>query len=309
VGTRPYAIVTPAKNEERVVEHTLRSMVSQTVKPQKWVIVSDGSTDRTDEIVQSYADRYSFIELLRSPRTERRNFGSKVAAFNAGYQRLAAIDYEFIGNLDADVSFVPDYFETLLGRFERNPKLGVGGGIIIELVEGKFVSQSISDNSVAGAVQLFRRECFESIGGYLPLSGGGIDAAAEIMARHHGWQVKTFSDLSVHHHRRVTSGSGSVLSTESRLGRTAYRLGYHPAFALAISASRIFERPYVVKAAAHAVGYLLARLRREKIQIPDDSVRFLRAEQLARLKDLFLQGRSRKVVCSPDIKGSAESHT
>jgi poly-beta-1,6-N-acetyl-D-glucosamine synthase len=296
VNPTRYMIVTPARNEERVIENTIRSVVSQTVKPDKWVIVSDGSTDRTDEIVQAYCETYPFIHLIRSSGDDRRNFGSKVAAFNAGYRSFTGQEYGFIGNLDADVSFAPDYFQKLLKRFEQTPKLGIGGGIIMELVGDKFVSQSISANSVAGAVQLFRRACFEAIGGYHALPGGGIDAAAEIMARHRGWLVETFPDLPVRHHRRVTSGSSSVLSTEFRLGQTAYRLGYQPVFALAISVSRLTRHPYVIGAIAHSMGYCWAYLSRERVQLPSETVKFLRSEQLQRLKHVLLKRRSAKLI-------------
>jgi len=300
VNLNRYVIVTPARNEARVIEKTLRSVVSQTVKPEKWVIVSDGSTDGTDEIVQGYCDKYPFIQLIRSSNDEKRNFGSKVAAFTAGYQALAGQEYGFVGNLDADVSFEPDYFEKLLARFAQAPGLGVGGGIILELVGGKFVSQSISSNSVAGAVQLFRRECFEAIGGYRAIRGGGIDAAAEIMARERGWLVETFSDLPVCHHRRVSHGSSSALSTEFRVGQSNYRLGYQPLFALAISVLRLRQRPYVIGAITHEMGYCWAYLSREKIQLPNETVKFLRSEQLDRLKHALWKRKSTKLTCKQE---------
>jgi biofilm PGA synthesis N-glycosyltransferase PgaC len=294
VNPTRYVIITPARNEERAIEHTIRSVISQTIKPEKWVIVSDASTDRTDGIVQDYCKDYPFIRFIRSFNNQRRNFGSKVAAFNAGYVTLTDQQYEFIGNLDADVSFAPDYFANLIDRFARIPKLGVGGGLIQELVGSKFVAQDISRNSVAGAVQFFRRRCFEDIGGYQALPGGGIDAVAEIMARQRGWLVETFLDLYVHHHRRVTSGAGSVLATEFRHGQTAYRLGYQPLFALATSMSRLPRRPYVIGAIAHSIGYSLGYLRRERVHLPRDTVKFLRAEQLQRLKHVVSKLRFTK---------------
>jgi len=302
VNPTGYVIVTPARNEERVIENTIRSVVSQTAKPDKWVIVSDGSTDRTDEIVRAYCGTYPFIRLIRSGGDEQRNFGSKVAAFNAGYRTFAGQEYGFIGNLDADVSFAPDYFENLLKRFAQTPKLGIGGGIILELVGGKFLAQNISANSVAGAVQLFRRACFEAIGGYYALPGGGIDAAAEIMARHQGWLVQTFPDLPVRHHRRVTSGSSSALSTGFRDGLNAYRLGYQPLFALAISVSHLPRRPYVSGAIAHCLGYCWACLSRERVLLPSDTVKFLRSEQLQRLKHVIVKQRFAKPIRKHQVR-------
>jgi poly-beta-1,6-N-acetyl-D-glucosamine synthase len=302
LNTPGYMIITPARNEERVIENTIQSVVSQTVKPDKWVIISDCSTDRTDEIVQDYCGKHPFIQLIRSSGDEQRNFGSKVAAFNVGYRTLAGLEYEFIGNLDADVSFAPDYFENLLERFAQVPKLGIGGGIILELVGNKFVSQNISTNSVAGAVQLFRRACYEGIGGYRALPGGGIDAAAEIMARHQGWLVQTFPDLLVRHHRRVTSGSSSVLSTEFRLGQTAFQLGYQPVFALAISLSRLPRQPYIIGGIARSVGYCWAYLSRERVQLPSETVKFLRSEQLERLKHVLSKQRFAKLIRKQEVR-------
>ena len=108
-----YVLITPARNEEAFIQLTLQSVVAQTIRPLKWVIVSDGSTDKTDEIVQSYAAKHSWIELLRMPERTERHFAGKVHAFNAGYERLKGLDYQFICSLDADISFGPDYFEFL----------------------------------------------------------------------------------------------------------------------------------------------------------------------------------------------------
>src|SRR5207245_1969039 len=120
-----YVLITPAHNEEAFIEKTLASMIAQTVLPERWVIVDDGSTDRTAEIVESYAQRYPWIELVRRPKQSNRSFAGKVHAFNAGFERLQPLEFEIIGNLDADISFDPDYLEFLIQKFSENPKLGV----------------------------------------------------------------------------------------------------------------------------------------------------------------------------------------
>src|SRR4051812_32497182 len=122
-----YVLVTPARNEQDFIELTIRSMVAQTVKPLKWVIVSDGSTDRTDEIVEGYAANHPWIELVKRPPRTERHFGGKVAAFNAGFERVKDLNYDLVGSMDADISFEPDYFSFLLQKFRENPKLGLGG--------------------------------------------------------------------------------------------------------------------------------------------------------------------------------------
>src|SRR5947207_9908009 len=123
-----YVLITPARNEEAHIEATIKSVVAQPSRPVKWVIVSDGSTDRTDEIVKRYAAAHDWIELVRMPERTERHFAGKVHAFNAGLERVGESKSDLIGNLDGDVSFEADYFEYLLGRFARNPRLGVADG-------------------------------------------------------------------------------------------------------------------------------------------------------------------------------------
>ena len=122
-----YVLITPARNEAKFIELTLKSMVAQTIRPLKWVIVSDGSMDGTDEIVRKYTDAHDWIELLRMPERRERNFAGKVHAFNAGRARVADLAYDVIGNLDADVSFGEGHFQHLVGKFAEHPELGVVG--------------------------------------------------------------------------------------------------------------------------------------------------------------------------------------
>lgn len=279
-----YVLITPARNEEALVEKTIHSVLSQTRLPKKWVVVSDGSTDRTDDIVDRYEGDNSLLKLLRIERRGQRDFGGKVAAFNAGYKELAATTYQFIGNLDADVSFAEDYFERLLDEFNTHLALGIGGGLIFELVAGEYVPQDISLNSVAGAVQLFRRTCFEAIGGYPHLPGGGIDSAAEIMARTKGWEVRTVPGLRVLHHRRVTIGTSHIWKTRFRQGVNNYVLGYHALFQLASSVYRMRRKPYIWGGALSLLGYCWAGLSGRQILMPREAVAHLRSEQLARLR-------------------------
>src|SRR2546425_717973 len=125
-----YVIITPAKNEESYIEKTIESVLSQTVRPSKWIIVDDASTDRTAEIVSKYSTRYEFIALLNAEIPGARSCSKKVAAFNAGLKLLEGAEYSLIGNLDADISFGSDYYENIIAEFERDRKLGIGGGIV-----------------------------------------------------------------------------------------------------------------------------------------------------------------------------------
>jgi cellulose synthase/poly-beta-1,6-N-acetylglucosamine synthase-like glycosyltransferase len=199
MARRRYVLVTAAYNEERHIADTLRSVSNQSLKPYQWVIVSDGSTDKTDQIVREWAGRHPFIKLVRVEKSEGHDFATKVRALHRGFERLADIDYDFIGVLDADLSFEPNYFECVLEHFANEPRLGIAGGDIEQLVDGTVVPRVKDLNSVAGAVQLVRRECFEQTGGLPALRYGGEDAAMEITARMHGWETRTFPELKVAH--------------------------------------------------------------------------------------------------------------
>lgn len=282
-----YVLVTPARNEEDYIEKTILSIVSQTVLPAKWVIVSDGSIDRTDSIVTRYAQKYNFISLIRIPGHRRSNFASKVNAFHTGYNELRSTKYDLIGNLDADVSFDRYYYERILTKFNENVKLGMAGGIIFELINGQFYPQNISMNSVAGAVQLFRRQCYEDIGGYLPLEYGGIDAAAEVMARMKKWEVQTFPDIKVYHPRRVGVANRSILRARFIEGRRFYLLGYHPLFYMLRCLCRAKEKPYFFGSVARLYGYLLCCIKRRKRPVSVDFINYLKMEQLKRIRALF----------------------
>ena len=278
-----YVLVTAARNEAAYIEKTIEAVLGQTRRPLRWVIVSDGSDDGTDEIVSAYASGHPEILFMRRESSGVRGVESKVEALRSACSHLPD-QYDYWGNLDADVTFEPDYFERLLERFRSEPRLGIAGGLVWEKVGGRFEPQLMSEGGVAGAVQLFRRECFEAVGGgYLPMPHGGEDAAAEIMARAAGWEVKTIRSLPVLHHRRVGGGTGRVLVSRFRQGRMDRSLGYHPLFEGAKCVFRTLERPYFLGSLFRAAGYLWAMLRREPILLPEEAAAYVRAEQLKRL--------------------------
>ena len=223
-----YVLITPARNEADYIELTIQSMIAQTSLPLKWVIVSDGSTDGTDDIVKKYLQAYPWIELVRTPERKERHFAGKVMAFNAGYEKVKNLTYDIIGNLDADLSFEKDYFEFLLSKFVENPKLGVAGTPFVE--DGKHYDfRFASTDHVSGACQLFRKKCFEEIGGYIPIKGGGIDWTAVTTARMKGWQTRTFIEKTCIHHRKIGTGDSSKLMAQFKYGQKNYYLG-RPSF-------------------------------------------------------------------------------
>jgi poly-beta-1,6-N-acetyl-D-glucosamine synthase len=281
-----YVIITPARNEERFIELTIKSMIAQTYLPVKWVIVSDGSTDRTDEIVSHYSTSHAWVELVRMPERQERHFAGKVHAFNAGYERLKTLEFDVVGNLDADVSFEPEHFEFLLGKMMENPELGMAGA---PFREGTFQYDYRFSNieNVWGGCQLFRRQCYEGIGGYMPLKGGCIDHVAVISARHHGWKTRTFPEKICIHHRTMGTAQHSELRAKYRLGVKDHSVGNHPLWEFVRTIYQMKHRPFVAGGLALGFGYLSAMLRRHEVPLSKELVGFVRREQMQRLKRVF----------------------
>lgn len=286
-----YVLVTPARNEEKYIEKTINSVISQTILPIQWVIISDGSTDKTDDIVISYSKKYKFIKYIRIESGINRNFNSKAFAIKAGYEILKKYDFYFIGNLDADVSFEKNYFENIIKIIDADCSLGIVGGIIVELVGNKYKKQKIDMNSVAGAVQLFRKKCYEDIGGYIPLKIGGIDSVAEIMARMSGWKVRTYPEFEIIHHRRVLTSGTNILNSKFKQGMIDYCIGYHPMFEVATCLYRLFDKPVIIGSVIRIIGYLWLTIKREEKLLPVKVINYLRIEQLDRLKSIFLKNK------------------
>jgi hypothetical protein len=290
MGILRYVLVTPARNEERYIGLTLDSVISQTRRPVKWVVVSDGSTDRTDEIVASRIRENPWMDLVRMPEHRDRHFAAKVQCFNAGFARLKDLDYDIVGSLDADISFEPDYFDFLLGKFQENPRLGVAGTPFVE--NGSHYDYRFTNiEHVSGACQLFRRECFEEIGGYIPIRGGGIDWTAVTTARMKGWQTRTFTEKVCHHHRAMGMGNAGSMGVWFRHGKKDYFLGGHPVWQFFRMFYQMKNRPFVVGGLLLMLGYAWAGLSGTERPIPRYLMAFHRKEQMERLKR-FLLGKA-----------------
>jgi biofilm PGA synthesis N-glycosyltransferase PgaC len=287
-----YVLVTAARNEEDFIELTIRSVIAQTIRPLKWVIVSDRSVDRTDEIISSYAKRYPFIHFVRNDKPSERNAAAKVHAINLGIRALGQTEYAYFGNLDADISFEENYFETLLQHFERESKLGVVGGRIFQ-VDGRGGAReyNASTESVAGATQFFRRECFDRIGGYQPIPGGMEDGIAEITARYYGWKTRSFKNLPVFHHRELGVVGRSVYRARFNNGLTEYVVGFGFGYHATRALSRLFERPYLIGTILVLSGYTWGLLSGKRKVVPSAIIRFIRREQRTKLFALFVGKR------------------
>ena len=278
-----YVLITAARNEATFIEGTIQSVIGQTVKPIKWVIVSDGSTDGTDDIASRYAVEHPWIEVVRMPERPERHFAGKVFAFNAGYSRVKGLQYDCIGALDADISFDSDYFSFLLTKLAQNPRLGLVGTPFAEsgvTYDYRFASVE----HVSGACQLFRRECFEAIGGYIPLKSGGVDLVAVLSARMKGWQVRTFLEKTSQHHREQGSANRNGLAIIVNDGKKDYLLGAHPVWEFCRAGFRLLKPPYVVGGMCLLIGYCWPMFLGRDKTAPLDVVAFRRRDQKARLR-------------------------
>jgi hypothetical protein len=284
-----YVLVTPARNEAQLIEQTIQSVVAQTVRPLKWVIVSDGSTDGTDEIVNRHVAENEWIELLRMPERKERHFAGKAYAFNAGKARLDGLPYEVIANLDADITFESGYFSFLLEKLASDSMLGVVGTPYVENSKETYDYRFVSLDHVSGACQVFRRACYEAIGGYAPVKVGTIDCIAVITARMKGWKTRTFTDKVCMHHRKVGTAQCGPIKARFNSGVMDYVMGNHPVWQLFRSAYQMTQQPLILRGLAIETGYLWAFLKQMDRPVSGELMKFHRREQMQRLKAKFVR--------------------
>ncbi|MDA8089843.1 MAG: glycosyltransferase family A protein [Actinomycetota bacterium] len=289
---REYVLITAARNEAAYIARTIESVCMQTIRPSKWVIVSDGSTDETDEIIKKYAVKHNFIFFQRREcGCNRPDFASKAFALEDGYRWLQGLEYHYIGILDADITFEATYYEEVLKRFYTNTRLGICGGFVYEKINGLFKSRPTnSTRSVAGGIQFFQRECYEKIGGIMPSKSGGEDWMAEISARMAGWEVAAFPELAVHHHKPGSSVRGTAREC-IRQGKMDYAIGSHPLFEIFKCVRRVKVKPFFIGSILRIFGYAHAWASGEKRVMLPEAMAFLRAEQLNRIKHSLQDSR------------------
>jgi glycosyltransferase involved in cell wall biosynthesis len=286
-----YVVITAARNEAQYIELTIKAVVAQLVRPVKWVIVSDGSTDGTDEIIRKYAAQHSWIDLVCMSDRKKRDFGGKVYSIRAGLAHLGVLHYDVIANLDADVSFDANYFDFLLKKLEENPRLGVVGTALNENARNKYDYRLTLLAHVSGPCQVFRRECYEEIGGYTPLKQGGVDFSAVWKARARGWETQTFPEMAYEHHRPMSSAKHAGLKLCIYTGRMDYVQGNHVVWELLRCLNQMRGRPYLVGGALTFCSYIWHSFKGVERVIPDDAVRLLQHEQLLQLRKFVRRNR------------------
>jgi glycosyltransferase involved in cell wall biosynthesis len=279
--TSRYVVITPVRDEESFIAATIECMIRQSLRPVEWIIVNDGSTDKTGEIIDEYAQRHSWIRAChRGNRGFRKAGGGVVEAFNDGYQMLQRRDWEFLVKFDGDLSFEPRYFEHCLDYFAREPKLGIGGGVICHIIEGTKHVEPCPSFHVRGATKIYRKACWDAIGGFWPAPGW--DTFDEVKANRLGWTTRSFGDLHLTHHR-VTGSAEGLWAGLVKNGRANYICGYHPLFMLGKCVRRLIRPPYVTGSAALFYGFVSGYLKRIP-QVDDPlTIAYLRRQQMGRL--------------------------
>jgi biofilm PGA synthesis N-glycosyltransferase PgaC len=293
-----YVVVSPVRDEEQYIEETIRSMVGQTVRPMQWIIVNDGSTDRTAKIIDRWASEQPWIVAVHRKdrgqaepstagrtanppkRGDRACEAKEIEAFYEGYGSITAADWAFLVKLDGDLGFDSKYFEQCFMQFDADPKLGIGGGVICHTIDGCLKVEPHPQFHVRGATKIYRRSCWEEMGGVL--QGAGWDTVDEVKANMLGWKTRSFQGLRVLHYRFTGAANGAWRNAKKN-GAWSYISGYHPLFMFLRCARRVFDRPYVFGSIGLLYGFLLAYVK-DIPQIADRKViSYIRHQQLRRM--------------------------
>lgn len=276
-----YIVITPVRNEENYIGMTIESMISQKVRPAEWIIVDDGSTDRTPNIVQKFSKHVDWIRLVKNrDRGYREYYIGVMEAFFCGFNNIGIDDWDFVVKFDGDLSFGNDYFQKCFEKFEADPSLGIGGGTIYNLIKGKWVREKHRVTHVRGATKIYRRECWNQFGGLKVIPGW--DTVDEAGANMHGWSTRTFDDIPIYHHRYTGTAEGLWKSYVYH-GLANYISGYHPAFMAAKCLGRLFSGHHIIAFGGLAKGYLSGVIKKDLVMDDPELIKFIRQEQIRRL--------------------------
>jgi glycosyltransferase involved in cell wall biosynthesis len=298
-----FVVITPTRDEERTIEATIRSMVAQRARPLRWVIVDDGSTDRTPELIEKHLPNHPWIErVTRANRGHRALGGGVVDAFDCGLERVRDLDWDFVVKLDADLEFGPDYFANLLRRFAENPRLGMASGKTFLERDGKRTIEYCHDEHVRGPAKMYRREVFEAIGGLEAVRGW--DMIDETRAQMLGWETRSFVEEEITHLRPIDGRQTHVVRSRYEMGKLYWFLGYHWTYHLVrCTRSALQDFPLGIGGAALLAGYAVAALSGAKRYDPE-YVAFVQRKQLERIRLRNLLGFFRTISRSSAPRGA-----
>ncbi len=274
-----FVIISPVRNEEEYIEKTIQSVINQSILPVEYIIVNDGSTDKTPEIIARYTSRFSWIHCFHKPLGKHRPGAKVVEAFYTGYNNMCSV-WDFIVKLDGDLSFEPNYFEYQLNQFKANPKLGMTSGVTYQPMGGRLVMDKMPTDHVRGAAKMYRKECFEQIGGLPKVLGW--DTIDELKAQLLGWETRSYRNLVLIHYKPIGVKQTNLFKRELIAGERHHYLGYHPLFAILRDFYRMLQKPFIIAGILNAIGFITAYLsRKERIERP--LIVLLRRKQVARM--------------------------
>jgi poly-beta-1,6-N-acetyl-D-glucosamine synthase len=284
-----YVLVSACRNEEGYLDGLIDAVAAQTIKPVRWIIVDDGSTDGTSARALARAKDLPFLQVAKMPGGRPRSFASQVFAAQHGYGLVKNLGVTFIGFLDADIRFQPDYYERLIKAFHDDPGLGLAGGAVLDQYPDRIenIRRGSEHTHIPGGVQFFRWQCFEQIGGYIPIEGGGQDVIADVTVMMHGWRIRVFPELETLHLRPDGFAKDNVFRRGMKWGRKFYLIGYHPLFYSGQCARRLVRRPFLIGGFCQLLGFAAACVKHEARPVSAEFVRFLRKAQMRRLRETF----------------------
>ena len=281
-----YVIVTPVYNEEKCIGQTIDSVLSQTLLPKVWIIVDNGSTDGTVDVIKQKTEHHPWIHYIFRPKIDGHTYyASNVYAILEGIKEIGGISFGYLAILDADISLFDNYYQTVLQSFSRDSKLGIASGNCADRIGDKIKKHLYDRRSCPKAIMVFRKQCYEDIGGFVLMKYGGEDTCACFAARMKGWKTWAFHELMVIHNKPLGTGpSRNILKIHFRRGISEYFLATHPLFLLAKSLRRSMkESPVLIGGLARIAGFIYAHFMGEERQIPDELVKSIRREQLSRI--------------------------
>lgn len=273
-----YVIISPVRNEEEYIEITIKSIIHQTILPTQWIIVNDGSKDRTLEIIEPYLIEYPWIKLINvADRGYYLPGKGVVETFYKGYDLIDFINWDFIVKLDCDLEFEPDYFKNLMAEFDKNPKLGIASGCTYIPKNESFIREDVMKDHPVGPSKVYKKQCWESMNGLKPVPGW--DLADLLKAQMNGWETRCFYDLQIKHYRLTGSRRKGIWAPKHLQGRFEYRQGYNFYYTLLKALNNILLKPAIIGSIGKITGYIYAFLNKEEYLFEKEMRSFLRKKQ------------------------------
>jgi glycosyltransferase involved in cell wall biosynthesis len=276
-----YVIISPVRNEADFIETTIQSVLGQTILPEEYILVNDGSTDGTDEIIDHYTRQHSWIRKINRTNPVHQPGAGVVAAFYAGFDQIKTKDWDYVIKLDGDLKFETDYFEQQILRFRNNPKLGITSGKTYQPRGDRLVLDRMPDDHTRGPAKMYKRTCWEQIGGIDPVLGW--DTLDELKAQVRNWETRSFPEIVLIHYKPIGYKQKNIIKREWKAGERLHFLGYYWPFVLARGCYHMLQKPYWVAGMLNILGFIKAEIANSE-QIPDRSIiRHLRKKQKQRL--------------------------